>query len=79
MGGYVVKTHVSAYQSQGEPDLTVCYNGKYVAFELKKDEQEKAKKLQEYKLKKIREAGGIAKVVSSLDEIKEVLYELSRV
>ena len=79
MGAYVLKTHVSSYQKQGEPDITCCYLGRYVAFELKRDEKEKAKKLQEYKMKLIRKAGGIAMRVDNLKQVEEVLYEISRV
>lgn len=78
-GAYVLKTHVSSFQKQGEPDLTCCYKGRYLAFELKKDENSKASKLQEYKLKKIRLAGGIAIKVDNIKQVEEVLYEISRV
>ena len=77
-GGYVIKVHVSAYQSQGEPDLVCCYLGRFVAFELKVDGN-KTSKLQDYKIHKIERAGGIAKSVYTLKEIEEALYEIFRV
>lgn len=77
-GGYVVKIHVSSYESQGEPDLVCCFNGRFVAFELKKDDG-KPSKLQLYKIKKIQQAGGIAKVVDNMKEIEETLNEIFRV
>lgn len=77
VGAYVLKTHVSSYQKQGEPDITCCYKGRYIAFELKRSPEEKATKLQEYKMGLIRKAGGIAKRVDNLNQIKEVLYEVS--
>ena len=79
MGAYVLKTHVSSFQKQGEPDITCCYLGRYIAFELKRDEKEKAKKLQEYKMKCIRKAGGIAMRVDNIKQVEEVLYEISRI
>ena len=79
MGAYVLKTHVSSFQKQGEPDITCCYLGRYIAFELKRDEKEKAKKLQEYKMKCIRRAGGIAMRVDNIKQVEEVLYEISRI
>ena len=79
MGAYVLKTHVSSFQKQGEPDITCCYLGRYIAFELKRDEKEKAKKLQEYKMKLIRKAGGIAMRVDNIKQVEEVLYEISRI
>ena len=77
-GGYTIKIHVSAYQSEGEPDLVCCYKGKFVAFELKVDNN-KPSKLQLEKIKEIQAAGGIAKAVWSLEEIEETLYEVCRV
>ena len=79
VGAYVLKTHVSAYQKQGEPDITCCYKGRYIAFELKRDEKENATKLQKYKMQCIRNAGGIALRVDSIKEVEEVLYEISRI
>ena len=76
-GGYVIKVHVSAYESQGEPDLVCCYEGIFVGFELKV-KGNKPSKLQELKMKLIRDAGGRAKAVYSLDEIQEELYEIHR-
>ena len=78
MGGYPIKIHVSAYQSQGEPDLVCCYKGRYVAFELKVDNN-KPSKLQLEKIEDIKRAGGIALPVYSINEIKETLYEISRI
>ena len=78
MGGYVNKTHVSSFQSQGEPDIDCCYKGYWVSFELK-IKGNKASELQLYKLDLIRKSGGIAKEVYTLEEIKETLYELSRI
>ena len=79
MGAYVLKTHVSSFQKQGEPDITCCYLGRYIAFEIKRDEKEKARKLQEYKMKLIRNAGGIAMRVDNINQVEEVLYEISRI
>jgi len=78
-GAYVLKTHVSSFQKQGEPDITCCYKGRYLAFELKRDKNSKTSKLQEYKMKLIRKAGGLAIRVDNLNQVKEVLYEISRI
>ena len=75
----MLKTHVSSFQAQGEPDITCCYLGRYLAFELKRDEKEKARKLQEYKMKCIRNAGGLAMRIDNLKQVEEVLYEISRI
>lgn len=47
----------------GTPDLIICCNGWFVAWELKKDDSSKPTKLQEYTLNKIQKAGGVAVVV----------------
>ena len=78
-GAYVLKTHVSSFQKQGEPDITCCYKGRYIAFELKRDKNSKTSKLQEYKMKLIRNAGGIAMRIDTINKVKEVLYEISRI
>ena len=78
MGGYPIKVHVSAFQSQGEPDLVCCFKGRFVAFELK-IEDNKPSALQLEKIEDIKRAGGIALPVWSINEIKEILYELSRI
>lgn len=78
VGGYVIKTHVSAYQSQGEPDLVCCYKGYFVAFELKVPGN-KPSKLQELKIKQIQRAGGIAITAYSLEQIEVTLNEISRI
>lgn len=78
MGGYVIKIHVSAYQSQGEPDLVCCYKGRFIAFELKVDGN-KPSALQLEKIHDIQKAGGIALPIYNINEIKEILYEISRV
>ena len=77
-GGYVLKTHVSSFQRQGEPDVTVCYKGRYLAFELKV-KGNKPTKLQEHKMCEIRRAGGIAMVARTLKEVEEALDEISGV
>ena len=77
-GGYVVKVHVSSFQSQGTSDLLVCYMGRFIAFELKVDKN-KASDLQIFKQKQVRKAGGIAKTVYTLKEIEETLYEIFRI
>ena len=53
--------------------------GRYIAFEIKRDEKEKARKIQEYKMKLIRNAGGIAMRVDNINQVEEVLYEISRI
>lgn len=61
----------------GDPDLLLCLRGIFVGLELKSAEG-KPSKLQEYKLDKIRKAGGIAQVVYP-DNWDEVFINLKSV
>lgn len=77
-GAYVEKMHVSSYQRGGSPDVRGCYKGRYFAFELKA-KGGTTDDLQKIKIQRIRDAGGIALATESLEEIKEVLHEISRI
>ena len=78
VGAYVVKVHVSSYQSQGTPDILCCYRGIFIGFELKKP-GETASDLQKYRIEQIQRAGGFAYIADSLKRVKEVLYDIDRV
>jgi len=60
---------------RGTPDILGCVKGNFVALELKA-KKGKPSKLQELKIKKINEAGGVGRIVypDNFDEIyKEIL------
>ena len=44
---------------RGIPDFIICINGRFIGIELKASAKETADPLQEYRLTKIREAGGL--------------------
>ena len=48
---------------RGHPDLMMCANGKFIAWELKKDAQSVASPLQKYYLDLICKSGGYGEVV----------------
>jgi len=76
VGGYWVKIHVSSFQTKGEPDLIGCYKGRFIAIELKRpDGKGKHAKLQQYKLSKIRENGGVGIFNANLEELKELFAD----
>lgn len=68
---YVVK--VQTANKTGIPDLLVCFEGKFIAFEIKVDEKKVPSKLQQWNLEQIVKAGGKAYKVSSLKEVKEII------
>lgn len=70
-GFYVVKV-VSATKA-GVPDILCCIYGQFVAFEVKANATKKPTPLQEYNLDKIRECGGEAFVVHSLEQVKDII------
>ena len=62
IGAWHLKTISNGYQRAGIPDLLICYKGRFIAVELKA-RKGKATPLQEYELKRIRSAGGLAFVL----------------
>ena len=74
IGAYVVKV-VSATKA-GVPDLLVCYEGKFIAIEVKTPEtRSNVSALQSYNLSKIENAGGYSLVAWSVEQVKEFLED----
>lgn len=72
---YTIKIWGGGYQSMGIPDLILCKNGHFLAFETKVDKN-KASKMQEWHIDKINKAGGNAYVIRSLEEAIECLQNV---
>ena len=71
--GYVIKNNAAGrYSSQGVPDITFIASRKAYFFEVKQPGKV-ATKLQQHNIDRLNQAGAIACVVTSLDEVKEVL------
>ncbi len=66
------KEHGGQYGTAGIPDIIVCHKGRFIALEAKVGKNTPTK-LQAATIDKIRQAGGIATVVHSVDEVKRVL------
>jgi hypothetical protein len=62
----------------GLPDFIICYKGKFMAIELKR-EGRSLTKMQEYTLMKIRQAGGLVVVAYSLNDVGRFLEGLRRI
>ena len=71
-GCYVFKVVGSPLQQRGTPDLLVCYQGRFLALEIKVPGA-KPTPLQVHEMTKIGAAGGIATTVESVEEVKAVL------
>ena len=66
------KEHGGQFGTAGIPDIIVCYKGKFIAFECKKPGG-KPTILQKITLNKINKAKGIAVVVTSLEQVKDII------
>ena len=75
LGAYHVKIHGSAYMPAGTPDILACVRGRFVGIEVKKPKGGVVSALQKLKIKQIRNAGGVALVATSVEEVER---ELSR-
>lgn len=71
-GIYTIKIHGDPYQPKGEADLICCVEGRFVALEVKVDGNEPST-LQEYTMKLIRQSGGTAAAVWSVEEAIEAV------
>lgn len=76
-GLFLIKIHGGQYQQNGIPDLIGCYKGHFIGLEVKVPEREdNTTKLQEHTLQEIREAGGVAVVVTSIEEAEAAISHL---
>lgn len=68
------KEHGGQYGTAGIPDIIVCYKGRFIALEAKVGRNQPTR-LQAATIVQIRHAGGIAAVVRSVDEVKEIMQQ----
>ena len=69
------KTHGGMYGVAGLPDIICCYQGQFIALEVKTPSG-KLTKLQEVTISKIRKAKGEAHKVTSVEEVIQILSRL---
>lgn len=67
-GGYWQITHGSPVVTRGQPDIIGSYKGRYIAFEVKRDASGKPTALQVQRMEEIRRAGGIARLIYSVEQ-----------
>jgi len=60
---------------KGVPDIIVCFKGKYLALEVKQPGG-KTTELQDYNIAKIRESGGVAEIVYSWEDVRDILIRM---
>lgn len=69
------KEHGGQYGTAGVPDIIICYKGKFIAFECKVPGR-KPTLLQALTIRKILSANGIAVVITSLEQAKQVIESI---
>ena len=73
---FAIRTHGSAFQMRGTPDIIGCSHGMFFAIEAKRSAREHASDVQLYVLSKMKSAG--ARVWVSHDpEVEEVIEWIS--
>ena len=70
-GAYRVK--IEAASVAGVPDILVCYKAMFIGIEVKKSKSSQPTELQLENINMIRQAGGLADVVSSLPDVDWLL------
>lgn len=66
------------YQTAGIPDIIACYKGHFIAIEVK-SEIGKTTTLQDFNLQLIKSSGGISIVARSVEDVKEVLDNITAI
>jgi hypothetical protein len=66
-----------SYQEAGIPDLLVCWRGRFIGLEVKLPGNTPSP-LQEKVLREISRAGGIAEVVTSVEQVRNLLAKLEK-
>lgn len=69
--GHWIDLTIDGFARSGEPDIIGCYCGRYIAMELKhNDRGYDVEEIQQYKLNDIKNNGGVALSVYSLEDLK---------
>jgi len=74
IGGFFFKVHGGMYQIKGIPDILYWSNGKSYAFEVKlPSEKHPVSKLQDKRLRQLKNEGVIVGVVHSVEEVETII------
>jgi penicillin-binding protein-related factor A (putative recombinase) len=77
-GILIIKIHGGLFQMAGLPDLIICYKGRFIALEVKLPGKEKTlTKLQKTWLRRVRKAGGIAYMITSVEKAVGVIQRIA--
>lgn len=59
----------------GDPDIVVCYKGRYIGIEAKSEDGRQSE-IQKTREQEIIDAGGIYRIVRKIDDVKKILEEI---
>jgi len=77
-GIYYINIHGGGWSAKGAPDLIACINGRFVAFELKIENNDMQPD-QRIHMKRIEANGGLHYCPRTLDEFIQIIKELQNV
>lgn len=73
----ILNWRISATNMSNFPDLLVLYKGKFITFEVKRDERTPARQGQQLAMQRIRDHGGYAYVVWSVEQVEEAIKAIT--
>lgn len=74
-GCFAWKEHGGIHGTAGIPDIICCVHGRFVALEVKQPGGQLTA-LQRATIQRINETGGIARKVTSVEEVREIIQKL---
>ena len=78
-GVFAWKQSNGRYSSQnGTPDITCVFHGRYVGFEVKRPIFGEVSAIQKDAIRRIREVGGVAAVVTTPEDAADVLHKIEK-
>ena len=75
----VWKAAAGPYSVSGIPDVCMILDGRFYGFEVKRPFVGAPSRMQLFMIKKIRDAGGVAGIVTSIREAEELIREVNAV
>lgn len=72
-----INTHGSVFFERGTPDILGVINGRMIALEAKRDTKERARTIQEWRLKEWAAAGAITGVVTCVEDVKKLIADIT--
>lgn len=74
-GCFAWKEHGGMYGTAGIPDVICCYQGRFLAFEVKRPGN-KPTAIQQVTIDKMRQAGGKVYIVNSVKDVRGIIGQL---